>query len=61
MSNYIIACHGGKKSENPEEGAKHIGKWKAWVGGHSDAAINPGTPLGMPMIVSSAGVSDDGG
>jgi len=38
-----------------------MGKWKAWVGGLGDAAVNPGTLLGMSRIVSSAGVSDDGG
>ena len=61
MSNYIIAYHGGRKPESPEEGAKHMAKWKAWVGGLGDAAVNPGTPLGKSRIVSSAGVSDDGG
>ncbi len=61
MSNYIIAYHGGKKPESPEEGAKHMAKWKAWVGGLGDAAVNPGTPLGKSKIVSSSGVSDDGG
>ncbi len=60
MPNYIIAYHGGKKPESPEEGAKHMAKWKAWVGGLGDAAVNPGTPLGKPKTVSSGGVSDDG-
>ena len=61
MSNYIIAYHGGRKPESPEEGAKHMAKWKAWVGGLGDAVVNPGTPLGKSKIVSSSGVSDDGG
>ena len=61
MSNYIIAYHGGKKPESPEEGAKHMAKWQAWVGGLGDAVVNPGTPLGKSKIVSSGGVSDDGG
>ncbi len=61
MSNYIIAYHGGKKPETPEEGAKNMAKWKAWVGGLGDAVVNPGTPLGKSRIVSSLGVSDDGG
>jgi hypothetical protein len=61
MANYILAYHGGKKPESPEEGAKHMAKWKAWVGGLGDAAVNPGTPLGKSRIVSSSGVSDDGG
>jgi hypothetical protein len=61
LSNYIIAYHGGRKPENPEEGTKHMAKWKAWVGGLGDAVVNPGTPLGKSKIVSSSGVSDDGG
>ncbi|MFV1998610.1 MAG: YciI family protein [Acidiferrobacterales bacterium] len=61
MSNYILAYHGGKKPESPEEGAKHMAKWQAWVGGLGDAVVNPGTPLGTSKIVSSDGVSDEAG
>ena len=61
MPNYIMAYHGGRKPESPEEGAKHMGKWKAWVGGLGDAAVNPGTPLGKSMTVSADGVSDGSG
>ncbi len=61
MPSYIIAYHGGKKPESPEEGAKHMAKWKAWVGGLGDAVVNPGTPLGMSKFVSADGVSDGGG
>ncbi len=61
MPDFIIAYHGGKKPESPEEGAKDMAKWKAWIGGLGDAVVNPGTPLGKSKIVSSGGVSDDGG
>ncbi len=61
MSNYVFAYHGGKKPESPEEGAKHMAKWKAWIGGLGDAVVNPATPLGKSKTVSSGGVSDDGG
>lgn len=61
MPDYIIAHHGGKKPGTPEEGAKQMEKWQAWVDGLGDAAVNPGTPLGKSRIVSSSGVSDDGG
>ena len=61
MPSYIFAYHGGKKPESPEERAKHMAKWKAWIGGLGDAVVNPGTPLGMSKTVSSGGVSDDGG
>ncbi len=61
MPNYIIAYHGGKKPESPEEGAKHMAKWKAWLDGLGDAVVNPGTPLGKSKTVTAKGVSDGGG
>lgn len=38
-----------------------MAKFKAWIGGLSDAVVNPGTPLGMSKTVSSDGVSDSDG
>jgi hypothetical protein len=61
MPNYVIAYHGGRKFGSPEEGAKHMAKWKDWVGALGDAVVNPGTPLRNSRTVSSGGVSDDGG
>ncbi len=61
MPDYLLAYHGGKKPESPEEGAENMAKWKARVGGLGDAVVNPGTPLGKSKTVSSGGVSDDGG
>lgn len=61
MPNYIIAYQGGKKPETPEQGAEQMAKWETWVEELGEAAVNPGTPLMKTRIVSSAGVSDDGG
>jgi hypothetical protein len=61
MPNYIIAYRGGEKPASQEEGAKQMAKWKAWLGGLGDAVVDPGTPLGKSMMVSSAGVSDADG
>ncbi len=61
MSNYIIAYHGGKEPESPEEGARQMERWQAWVAGLGDAVVNPGTPLGKFKTVTSGGVSDDSG
>src|SRR5262249_60288772 len=60
MPKYVIAYHGGKKIESPQESAAHMAKWKAWVGDLGDAVVNPGTPLGKGKLVSSGGVSDAG-
>ncbi len=61
MPNYIFAYHGGEKPESPEEGAKLMEKWHAWLGGLGDEAVNPGNPVGKSKTVSSSGVADDGG
>lgn len=61
MPNFVFAYHGGRKPESPEEGAKLMAAWKAWLVGLGDAVVNPGTPLGMSKTVSSSGVSDDCG
>ncbi len=60
MTNYVFAFYGEPKFESPERGAKHMAKWKAWVGGLGDALINPGTPFGKSRTVSTGGVSDGG-
>ena len=61
MSNYIIAYHGGRTPESPEEGAKQRANWQSWIDGLGDAVVNPGTPLGQSKTVTSGGVSDDVG
>jgi hypothetical protein len=61
MPNYIFAYHGGSMPESPEEGAKLMEKWGAWMGGLGDAVVNPGSPVGISKTVSAGGVTDDGG
>ena len=61
MASFIIAYHGGKKPENPEQGSKHMEEWKAWLANLGDAVVNPGTPLGMSKMVSADGVSEYSG
>lgn len=61
MSQYIFAYHGGGKPASPEEDARVMAKWKAWMGGLGDALINPGNPVGMSKTVSAGGVSNDDG
>lgn len=61
MTNYILAYHGGKMPESPEEGAEHMAKWEAWADSLGDSLINRGTPLGKSMSVNSSGVTDGGG
>lgn len=59
MNEYVLAyIDAGKKPESPEEGAKQMQKWKAWVDGLGDAVVNPGTPLKVSKTVTSDGVAD---
>jgi hypothetical protein len=60
MAKYVVAYHGGRKFESPQDGAAYMAKWKAWMGGLGDAMIDPGTPLGAGRQISSAGVTDRG-
>ena len=61
MPDYILAYHGGREPDSPEEGAKQFERWKAWLADLGDAVVNPGTPLGKSKLVSADGVSDDAG
>jgi hypothetical protein len=61
MADYIFAYHGGKIPETPEEGAKVMEQWGAWMEKTGEAMVNPGNPAGMSKTVSSGGVTNDGG
>lgn len=61
MPEFIIAYHGGDRPASQEEGAAHMAQWRDWITGIGDDVVNPGTPLGKSRIVSTEGVSDDGG
>jgi len=59
MSEYVLAYYnGGNEPESPEEGAKGMAKWQAWLVGLGDAVSNPGTPFGPSKIVGPTGISD---
>ena len=60
MPQYFISYHGGRAPESPEQGAKQMAEWKAWLDNLGDAVINPGTPLMNGATVTSANVSTDG-
>jgi YCII-related domain len=60
MPKFVIAYHGGRKFESPQEGAAYMAKWKNWMGSLGDAIVDPGMPLGAGKLVSASGVSDRG-
>lgn len=61
MARYILVYCGGRKPETPEQGAKDMERWKAWVQGLGQAVVNPGTPISGWQAVSAGGVADSGG
>lgn len=61
MAEYMFAFHGGAMPDTPEEGAKVMAAWGAWMEGLGENMVNPGAPVGMSKTVSASGVADDGG
>jgi hypothetical protein len=60
MTKYVIAYHGGRKFETPNEGAAYMAKWKAWMGSLGNAVVDPGMPLGAGKLISASGVTERG-
>ena len=61
MPNYLFSFHGGNEPETPDQGEAHLVKFGDWVAGLGEAVINPGTPLGTSMTVSSDFVVEGSG
>ena len=62
MTKFAFIYHGGSMPESPEEGAKIMAAWNAWMGGIGAALIDGGNPFGASTTVNSDGsISDDGG
>lgn len=62
MSQFILAYHGGKMPETPEEGEKVMKAWSDWIESTGKAMVNPGNPVGKSKTLHPGGsVTDDGG
>lgn len=61
MPDFMIAYHGGKAPDTPEEGEKAMAAWGAWYQELGDSVVHPGNPVGMSKTVSNTGVADNGG
>jgi hypothetical protein len=61
MPNYMLAYHGGKMPDTPEEGAAQMEKWGAWFASMGSAVVDGGNPVGMSKTVGVSGVEDNGG
>lgn len=61
MPKYLLIYHGKPDLQTPEDGQKHMEKWKAWSAGLGDAVVDPGLPVGMSKTITATGVEDHGG
>ena len=60
MPDFMLAYHGGKMPETPEEGAKAMAPWEAWYKDIGENVVHPGNPVGLSKTVSATGVEDNG-
>ena len=62
MAGFLFVYHGGSMPGTPEEGAKVMAKWQAWIKGAGAALSDPGAGVGKSSTVNADGsVSDSGG
>ena len=61
MPKFLLAYHGGKTPETPEEGEKVMAAWMAWFEGMGAAVVDGGNPTMMSKTVTQSGVAGDGG
>ena len=59
MPKFILVYHGGKQQPNtPEEGAKRMEQFKAWMNSIGSTLVSPANPVGPSKIITADGVKD---
>jgi hypothetical protein len=61
MPKYLLSYHGGSTNDTPEEGARVMAAWGAWMGGLGAALVEGGQPVGQSATVDTDGSSSPGG
>ena len=61
MPQFIITYIGGDKPSSPEEGQKHMAKYKVWLSSLGDSAVSPANPLKNTSTVNPDGTVTSGG
>lgn len=61
MPKFMFIYHGGGRPETPEDGAKAMAAWSAWMHGIGADLLDGGNPAGPSKTVSRGGVADHGG
>lgn len=55
MPNFVISYIGGNTPSTPEEGQKHMAKYRSWLSSLGDAAVSPANPLRNTQTVNPDG------
>ncbi len=61
MPKFLLTYHGQPDIKGPEDGAKHMAAWKAWMSGLGAAVVDPGLPVGPSKTITPNGVEEGGG
>ena len=61
MTQYIIVYLGGGKPSSPEEGKRHMERYRNWLSSLGDAAVSPANPLKNTSTVNPDGTVAAGG
>ena len=62
MAKFLMAYHGGRAPETPEEGTEVMAAWEAWFASMGRAVVDDGHPVSRAKTVASdGGVSEGGG
>jgi len=58
MARYFIVYFGDKR---PKDGAAHLARWRAWMGGLGSALVNPGAPFNAGKVLTRKGITSSTG
>ena len=61
MPKYLLGYHGGGMPATPEEGAKVMAAWGAWIEKMGKAMVDVGNPIGATKTVAANGSISEGG
>ncbi|RYE60475.1 MAG: hypothetical protein EOP20_02425 [Hyphomicrobiales bacterium] len=61
MPKYVLAYHGGKMPESPEEGEKVMAAWNTWIAKMGSHMVDVGNPTSAAKTVGADGKISDGG
>jgi hypothetical protein len=60
MPQYVIVYLGGNQPSSPEEGNKHMAKYREWLSSLGDSAVSPANPFKNTSTVNPDGTVTTG-